>query len=107
MSPVHLILLEPGELFTVTPMGAKQTRHYQAIREADSDQSNQLTFQHLEAFFKTLNPGLGLISQSHRVYRYDLRTSQTEIIGSFREFIEALQSDSPQRLYSGTGYYER
>ena len=69
MSPVHLILLEPGELFTVTPMGAKQTSHYQAIREASADQSKELTFQNLETFFKTLNPGLGLISQNHRVYR--------------------------------------
>ena len=32
-SPVHLILIEPGELFSLTPMGSKQTSHQLLIPE--------------------------------------------------------------------------
>ena len=31
-SPVHLVLIEPGELFSLTPMSSKQTGHYQAMK---------------------------------------------------------------------------
>ena len=75
-SPVHLILIEPGELFSLTPMGSKQTSHYQTMK-TDRDHINPKEAQkieNLQDFFRSLNPGLGMISDEHGVYRWEQRT---------------------------------
>ena len=70
-SPVHLVLIEPGELFSLTPMSSKQTGHYQTMKaQRNSQDKEDRKFENLEAYFKSLDPGLGLISASHGVYRW-------------------------------------
>ena len=70
-SPVHLVLIEPGELFSLTPMGSKQSSHYQTMKaERDHNSKEAKKIENLQDFFRSLNPGLGMISEEHGVYRW-------------------------------------
>ena len=70
-SPVHLILIEPGELFSLTPMGSKQSSHYQTMNTGRDhiNPKEAKKIENLQDFFGSLNPGLGIISDEHGVYR--------------------------------------
>ena len=71
-SPVHLVLIEPGELFSLTPMGSKQSSHYQTMKEErEHNPMEAKKIENLQDFFRSLNPGLGIISEEHGVYRWD------------------------------------
>ena len=82
-SPVHLVLIEPGELFSLTPMGSKQSRHYQTMKEeSDHNPKEANKIENLQNFFGSLNPGLGLISEEHGVYRWDYMSGWLGILTS-------------------------
>ena len=77
-SPVHLVLIEPGELFSLTPMGSKQTLHYKTIKEArDLNPKETKKIENLQDFFRSLNPGLGMIAEEHGVYRWEQKSTLT------------------------------
>merc|ERR1711936_979920 len=58
-APVHLVLIEPGELFSLTPMGSKQSSHYQTMKaERDHNSKEAKKIENLQDFFRSLNPGL-------------------------------------------------
>ena len=53
-------------------MGSKQTRHYQTIKaDRDHNPKEAQKIENLQDFFRSLNPGLGIISEEHGVYRWD------------------------------------
>ena len=71
-APVHLVLIEPGELFSITRMSSKQTRHYQEMKvDRNNKSTGYRNFENLEAYFKSLDPGLGFISENHGVFKYE------------------------------------
>ena len=108
-----LFLVLSQQLFGITPMSSKQSRHYQAMKADKNNLSKETgNFENLEAYFKSLNPGLGLISENHGVYRLVLAAPTSTCFDLYfnsfdRAFLEALHSDNPKRLYSATCYYQR
>ena len=78
-----MVLIEPGELFSLTPMGSKQSRHYQTMKEErDHNPKEANKIENLQNFFGSLNPGLGLISEEHGVYRWDYMSGWLGILTS-------------------------
>ena len=81
-SPVHLILIEPGELFSLTPMGSKQSSHYQTMKTGRDhiNPKEAQKIENLQDFFRSLNPGLGMISDEHGVYRWEQEQEGTFVV---------------------------
>ena len=53
-------------------MGSKQTVHYQTMKkDRDHDPKVAQKIENLQNFFESLNPGLGIISEEHGVYRWE------------------------------------
>ena len=108
-TPVHLVLIEPGELFSLTPMGSKQTRHYQTMKEArDLNPKETKKIENLQDFFRSLNPGLGMISEEHGVYRWDQNRPSTLTVNRIFQTISLCSSlgKSSQTLLRNLLYRE-